>query len=148
MATTIAVEVMYGTVDADTGRYLRVRVGLDAAPTLDRENVLAVILSDVTTAARSRRTVDGNDVERRGQAFLFNPASGAVLARQGGMVMLEAIGGVERWVWVKENDSATGSRESGLPPVFPKNAVYFHSPAVISDYMKTKAGDEAATDMY
>ena len=148
MATTIEVEVMYATEAPGSNLYLRKRVGLGAAPTLDRENVLGVILSDITTAARSRRTVDGNDVERRAQAFLLDNSDGAVLARHGGQVALQTIKLEVAWDWIDENSSGSTGPISGLPVTFPKNAIRFFPPTAISNYMKTKALAEAAVDFF
>jgi len=64
----IQIEVMYAQPDYPGSRHLtRKRVDVRFAYTLQRDNVLHLILSATTTAARSRNKVDGVDKERVGE---------------------------------------------------------------------------------
>ena len=147
MSTTIEVEVMYSTLSA--GAFERKRVGLMSAPSLKRNNVLAIILSDITTAARSRRTFNGNFVERRGQVMLWDSPSTerAILIVRRGEVVLEMWLDEIAWDWVRIDDSSVG-RLSGIPVDMPKDALIFYPPALVGAGMKAKAKAEAAADLF
>ena len=148
MSTTIDVEVMYSeSLRGNT--YKRKRVGLMAAPSLERNNVLAIILSDTTTSARSRRTFNGNPVERRGNVFLWDNGTRerALLIVRGGEVMLGPWLGATSWYWTRVDDS-TLSRISGIPVDMPKDALVFYPPTVVGVGMKPKAISESELDMF
>ena len=124
-----------------------------AAPSLKRTNVLAVILSDITTTVRSRRTFNGNPVERRGQVSMFGISTGfdqrAVLVVRGGEVALQTWGlSVLGWTWVQVDDAAAVVRFSGAPIDLPKDGVIFHPPALVGAGMRARALSEMEEDMY
>ncbi len=130
MATTIKVEVMYSDTDPDTGTLRRKRVSLDAAHTLDRDNIWYVILSDdasaITSSADANRTIDGVIVDRCAQVWWTDsPAGVAFLIRRGQEVCLQ-IWEHESWSWHKESDPFGEVVSSGIDPSFPKDALVLH----------------------
>lgn len=149
MSTTIDVEIMYADRAASSNLFLRKRVGLLAAPSLKRTNVLAIILSDITTAARSRRTVNGNPVERVGQVMMWDSPSTerALLIVRRGEAMLASWLEEISWDWVRVDDSAV-SRTGGIPVDMPKDALVFFPPSVVGQGTKDKAHDEAEADLF
>jgi len=63
----IYIEVMYADIDARTGKHRRVRVTLGEANTLQRDDVLFMILSTETREEKSRKIIDGKHYRRRYQ---------------------------------------------------------------------------------
>ncbi len=150
MSTTIEVEVMYAERLPQSSGYTRKRVGLLAAPSLKRTNVLAIILSDITTSARSRRTFNGNPVERRGQVMLWAGPSAerALLIVRRGEVVLSPWIGVTSWDWVRIDDSSISRVPNGIPVDLPKDALIFFPPSLVGQGMKAKAQAEAEVDLF
>lgn len=150
MSTTIEVEVMYAERLPESSAYTRKRVGLMAAPALKRTNVLAIILSDITTSARSRRTFNGNPVERRGEVMMWDSPSTerALLIVRRGEVVLSSWIEETSWDWVRIDDSSISRGPNGLPVDLPKDALIFYPPSAVGAGMKTKAKAEAETDLF
>ncbi len=150
MSTTIEVEVMYAERAPRTNLFLRKRVGLMAAPSLKRTNVLAIILSDITTSARSRRTYKGNPVERRGEVMMWDHLSAerALLIVRRGEVVLASWIGETIWDWVRVDDSSISRVPSGIPVDMPKDALVFYPPSLVGAGMTTKAKAEAEADLF
>ena len=150
MSTTIEVEVMYADLAPRTNLFLRKRVGLMAAPSLKRTNVLAIILSGITTSARGRRTVNGNPVERRAQVMMWDSPSterALLIVRRGEVVLsswLEEIA----WDWIRVDDSSKSRVPSGIPVDMPKDALVFYPPSLVGVGVKTKAKAQAAADLF
>ena len=150
MSTTIDVEVMYADRAPETNLFLRKRVGLTAASSLKRTNVLAIILSDITTSARSRRTFNGNPVERQGQVMMWDSPSTerALLIVRRGEVVLNSWLDEIAWDWVRIDDTLSDTRLSGIPVDMPKDALVFYPPALVGEGMKAKAKAEAEVDFF
>ncbi len=149
MSTTLDVEVMYADRVPQANGFLRKRVGLMAAPSLKRDNVLAIILSDITTSARSRRTYNGNPVERRGQVMMWDfPNERALLIVRRGEVVLSGWEDDISWVWTRIDDSSISRPPCGIPVDMPKDALVFYPPSLVGAGMKTKALAESDADMF
>lgn len=148
MSTTIEVEVMYSDL-ANGNNFLRKRVGLMSAPSLKRTNVLAIILSDITTSALSRRTFNSNPVERRGQVMMWDSPSTerALLIVRRGEVVLNSLLDEIAWDWIRIDDS-TVSRLGGIPVDMPKDALIFYPPSIVGIGMKNKAKAEAEVNLF
>lgn len=150
MSTTIEVEVMYADRAPETNLFLRKRVGLMAAPSLVRTDVLAIILSDITTSARSRRTFNGNPVERRGEVMMWDSPSterALLIVRRGEVVLSSWIEEIS-WDWVRVDDSSISRGPNGLPADMPKDALVFYPPSNVGSGAKTKAKAEAEADLF
>ena len=149
MSTTIEVEVMYAERRPASSGYTRKRVGLMAAMSLKRTNVLAIILSGITTSARGRRTFNGNPVERRAQVMMWgSPSDKALLIVRRGEVVLTGLEDVISWDWIRIDDSSIGRNPSGLPVDMPKDALIFYPPTLVGVGMQNKAKAEAAADLF
>lgn len=131
MASTIQVEVMYNDTDRDTGTYRRKRVSLDAAHTLDREDVWYIILSDeassIINKANARRTIGEIYVDRLDMVQWDDSDTGvAFLLRRRGEVCL-AVWEDTEWIWHPEEDPfTTRTPFSGISPDLPNDALIFH----------------------
>ena len=135
MATTIKIEVMYneapkaGALGASAFR--RKRVSLDAAHTLDRDNIWYIILSDDASsfvhASNARRTVDSVLVDRVTSVWWDDSDSGvAFLIRRGGEVCLQSWED-RSWNWFsEENPFGVDTPSAGIDALFPKDALIFH----------------------
>lgn len=128
----VSVEVMYNTYDPNTETHKRSRVDLDAAHSLDREDVWYVIASapvptSVVPAADVRRTIDGIAVDRLAVVSWDDSENGiAFLVRRNGFFCLQHWE-EGTWTWIPETDSfITDANPSGADPTFPKDALVFH----------------------
>lgn len=139
----VDVEVMYKEIDGNTGMHRQRRSSLDAAYALPRENVLFVILSIATTAARAqgvvvadtrsppRWSVTGN-VERlsiwtESQISTTTSENVCLLVRRKGEVALEDHR-MEIWTWHIVGSPSTFPSVTGLPVLLPGEAVAFFGP--------------------
>lgn len=150
MSTTIDVEVMYAERLPDSSGYTRKRVGLLGAPSLKRTNVLAIILSDITTSARSRRTFNGNPVERRGQVMMWDSPSterALLIIRRGEVVLSSWLDEIS-WDWMRIDDTSSETRIGGIPVDMPKDALVFFPPSAVGQGMRDQAKAEAAVDLF
>lgn len=150
MSTTIEVEVMYADRAPRTNLFVRKRVGLMAAPSLKRTNVLAIILSDVTTSARGRRTFNGNPVERRAQVMMWDSPSterALLIVRRGEVVLSSWIEEIA-WDWIRVDDSSIVREPSGIPVDMPKDALVFYPASPVGAGVTTKAKAQAEDDFF
>lgn len=148
----VSFEVMYAGGNLAEGfyRFRRKRVPVDLAHTLPKDGVLFIILSAVTTSARSRKTIDGADVERVSD-WVSNqnadsPKDAAILVREAGQVVLAHVDDIS-WVWHNEDSPFTNIEETGLPPTVPRNAVMFYG-MKIDPQLFVAARDLFVADMY
>lgn len=147
----ISLEVMYAAGrPAGVYRFYRKRVPIEEAHTLSKDGVLFIILSAVTTSARSRQTVDGSPVERVAQWVSGqDPDStkdAAILVRESGQVVLAHITDMS-WVWHNESDPFSEAEDTGLPATLPKNAVMFYG-LKIDPQLFIAARDLFVSDMH
>lgn len=148
----VSIEVMYAGGNLAEGfyRFRRKRVPVELAHTLPKNGLLFIILSAVTTAARSRKTVDGNPVERVSEwASNQNPDStedSAILVREAGQIVLSHTDDFS-WNWSNEDAPFSGAEETGLPPTVPRNAVMFYG-VKIDPQLFIAARDLFVADMY
>lgn len=132
----IQIEVMYDEGDrANNKRYTKTqRVDIRLACTLKKTNVLYVILSATTTAARARVTIDGVPKERVsewvptvGDENVFQDV--CIVARRGDDFCLEFIGS-NNFSWIPESEPLLGNDGSfghgGVDLGFDE-AVYFYA---------------------
>lgn len=148
MATTLEVEIMYSTLNKTTGDFSRKRVGLNAAQTLERDDVLWVIISAETTTTRSRRIIGGVDYERAAQARLLNTDDAALLCRHGGEVALTNARDALYWRWISEDSPLEESPLSGRPVILPRKTIVFNPPTNFNSTMIANALAQAQADLF
>lgn len=108
----IYIEVMYDTKNGRT-KYDQVRVPFDEVDTLKKIGVLFMIISAPTTAALSRRVIDGIDYRRSSEVWGTDNYAYLRYDEVGGMTSLLLWGWDNRsFAWVRTNDP---HKRSGTP---------------------------------